>query len=1097
MKKTLAAVALLLGLLAAAAYVLLDTGPGLRWAVGQILARTGAPVEIGAVAGRLLGPVSLSNVRYAAPGKGAQVRIKTIRLDWRPVDLFHGVLHVTRLGLAGVDYHAGGSSPPATKETAPTPKIALPLVVRVDSLRLESVSIDTGSGRPFPVESVSLSASLTGRVLTLGGLEITAARYRIDHGRAHVDLEPRLPITGSLSWSARPGDMPAVQGDLEVEGALRETLKPVIDLEQPFTAHAEGTVTHLLDGPTWTLHASVPKAVSLAEIRKNWPAVSIRGVVQSQGDMRQAHLQPSVTLAFRGKSVNVAGDASVTKEALVIDQAHLTRPGGSGSGVQLSGRLGLGATLPFKLQGGWTSLHGPDEAPWSSRTGQFHASGDRSGVVANLSGVITPPDQSEESPIDVDLEANHLQGEPAVTGNVRLPFFAWGSLRATGLAADLSYQAGEGAPSKLSVKAAALQLGKRQASGVSVRASGTRERHELSVDGVLDGWPVALAVTGSYSDEHWMGRLRSLDVTSKSEALPGRWQLEKPTDLAWQPSGAKVGRLCLAHEEAKLCAGGHFSGGKDWELAAEATQFPLRWLAPGAPDSLEIEGVVNAQASLGDRGKGLEGKAAAKVAHATVAWTSEQPVTTHYRDVELDGTLDPSSLHAALHASVDEGGTIQGELTTAEPLAPDGEIHGSLKADLPSLRLVQAAFPDLGVTGGSARLQFQVAGTRSAPRLTGTGRIRQAKVDVSALGVRLESLDLDVRSSSDRSLHLAAQAKSGSGTLKAEGDFRLPETGGWRGDFTVTGNQADLLRLPQAVVTGNPDLEVSISRAGGKVKGRIQVTKAELTPEAARPKVTLSSDIVVVGAKAPSQPANNPMDWDLDITVNLGDHTGFKGYGLSGRLTGSLALNAPAHRTTRANGSIRILKGQYSFYGRTFDITNGALLYAGGPIDNPGVDVQVGRKVGDVSVTLAATGPLVDPNISLSSTPAMSDTDKMSYLLLGRPASQASGAEATVLLKAAASLIPGGSHGATGFLQSTLGLDTLEVQTESTQAQSQGEGTSVVLGKYLSPRLYVSYAAGFQQAVDVFRVRYELARHWLLQAESSARESGGDLMFKW
>lgn len=117
----------------------------------------------------------------------------------------------------------------------------------------------------------------------------------------------------------------------------------------------------------------------------------------------------------------------------------------------------------------------------------------------------------------------------------------------------------------------------------------------------------------------------------------------------------------------------------------------------------------------------------------------------------------------------------------------------------------------------------------------------------------------------------------------------------------------------------------------------------------------------------------------------------------------------------------------------------------------------------------------------------------MSYLLLGRPASQASEAEAGLLLQAAASLVPGGAQGVPAYIQSTLGLDTLEVQSDTADT----EGAAVVLGKYLSPRLYVSYVAGVQSAVNVFRVRYDLARHWLLRAESSVQGSGGDLLFTW
>jgi len=123
----------------------------------------------------------------------------------------------------------------------------------------------------------------------------------------------------------------------------------------------------------------------------------------------------------------------------------------------------------------------------------------------------------------------------------------------------------------------------------------------------------------------------------------------------------------------------------------------------------------------------------------------------------------------------------------------------------------------------------------------------------------------------------------------------------------------------------------------------------------------------------------------------------------------------------------------------------------------------------------------------------MSETDKMSYLLLGRPASEASEAQTGLLLRAAASLVPGRGRGVPAYIQSKLGLDTLEVKT----ATADSEGAAVVLGKELYPGIDLSYVAGLNSAANVFRVRYELTRHWLLQAESSNEGSGGDVLFTW
>lgn len=1095
MKKILVSLLVVVVLLTGAAFFVLGTGAGLRWTIDELLTRSGAPVEIGGADGRLLGPVLLTDVRYREPGDGASIRIKQIRLDWQPTALLHGLLHVTVLRAAGLEYAPGKSAGPSGPRKLDVPQIILPFQVRVDRAELDGADIGTGSGTPLRIDSASLSGALDGSSLHLEDVTVALPDYRVDHGDLRIDLRTGLPIESTLDWRVEAMDgRPAFSGGLSVSGTVGDTLKPVLDIREPFAAHGEGTVSDLLNQLHWSVNAAIPVPVSLSAIEHDWPQLSLRGSVRGEGDTGEARLQPDLSLEYQGRKANVQGTTTVSADALVVEQARVSLPAPATDALQFSGRLGFGAALPFKVQGQWSGLQGPEDAAWLSRSGKFEASGDKTNVSAMLSGVILPPDATHESDIKVDVNARHLDTQPVITGTARLPYFAWGGIDAGSLKADVDYRTAGDASSQITVTAATLHFGDHQAHDMKLRATGSTQQHDLSLEGRLDDWTIGADVAGSYSDQRWQGSVQRLSIASQNGTLPGEWDIQQPADIAWSPDRTEIGELCLTHAGAKLCGKGHFAGAGDWSAAAQLDGFPLKWLARAAPASLEFQGAIAADAKVGDQGNGIEGQAHATIGDAAVAWTGEQPVQTRYRGVEFIADLKPARLHMQLHGTVDESGTIQGELSTDDPLGDDGKIEGSIAANLPSLRVVQAAFPDLGLTGGSARLQFKLDGTRSAPRFTGEGRIQQATLEVEPLGIELQSLNLDLRSRDDRSLHVEAQAQSGDGTLNGQGDLAFPQEGGWRGKFSLSGSEAQLARLPRAAITGNPDLHVVMDDTGGQVDGSIQITRADLTPEAGRPQVTLSDDITVVNRNKPQSAATNPMGWHARVTIDLGDHTHFQGYGVDGRLSGSLSLNAPPHQPTRATGGIEIHDGQYSLYGRTFNINKGQLVYAGGPIDNPGIDVQVGRKVRDISVTLAVTGDLVHPQLDLSSTPAMSDTDKMSYLLLGRPASQASGAEAGVLLSAAASLIPGGnSKGVSRKIESTLGLDTVEVESDS----ADSAGASLVLGKYLSPRLYVSYVAGIQQAVEVFRVRYELAKHWLLRAESSTRESSGDLLFKW
>jgi len=51
-----------------------------------------------------------------------------------------------------------------------------------------------------------------------------------------------------------------------------------------------------------------------------------------------------------------------------------------------------------------------------------------------------------------------------------------------------------------------------------------------------------------------------------------------------------------------------------------------------------------------------------------------------------------------------------------------------------------------------------------------------------------------------------------------------------------------------------------------------------------------------------------------------------------------------------------------------------------------------------------------------------------------------------------------------------------------------------VLGKQLSPRLYINYSIGLFTPENVLQLKYKLSQRWSLEAQSGTR-AGGDLIF--
>ena len=117
--------------------------------------------------------------------------------------------------------------------------------------------------------------------------------------------------------------------------------------------------------------------------------------------------------------------------------------------------------------------------------------------------------------------------------------------------------------------------------------------------------------------------------------------------------------------------------------------------------------------------------------------------------------------------------------------------------------------------------------------------------------------------------------------------------------------------------------------------------------------------------------------------------------------------------------------------------------------------------------------------------------EQLSYLLLGRPLETATGSETSALSQAAMALGLRGGNFVSERLNEALGFDEFGIQSQAADANS----ASFVIGKYLTPSLYVSYGVGLFEPVNTLRLRYTISRRWRLVTESSTAASGGDLIY--
>jgi Uncharacterized protein conserved in bacteria len=159
-------------------------------------------------------------------------------------------------------------------------------------------------------------------------------------------------------------------------------------------------------------------------------------------------------------------------------------------------------------------------------------------------------------------------------------------------------------------------------------------------------------------------------------------------------------------------------------------------------------------------------------------------------------------------------------------------------------------------------------------------------------------------------------------------------------------------------------------------------------------------------------------------------------------------------------------------------------------VSDPRINIRAERVIGDVTAGIHVTGRALAPRADVWSDPAMSQSESLAYLVLGRSLSGASGNQAEQV-NAASAALSAGSGLLASQLGARLGFDDAGV------SQSRALGGSVVgVGKYLSPRLYVGYGVSLIGAGSVLTLKYLLRRGFDVELESSTVENRGSVNWR-
>ncbi len=614
---------------------------------------------------------------------------------------------------------------------------------------------------------------------------------------------------------------------------------------------------------------------------------------------------------------------------------------------------------------------------------------------------------------------------------------------------------------------------------------------------------------------------------------------EAPAVIELDSLEYRISNLHLVSDDSDsaqfIKAGGVFSqfGNEDFQF--EVANVDIAGLLESMGIEAEIAGFVNAEAKL----KGI-----ASMPELTGSVSIDEALVYGYKFTDFGGAFKLKDDRLKFNGQIIPVDIGLLEINADFPLEArfdslsfvvdsNAMISGGItlrQFPLSSMEFLEGAENVEGFLNGEVKL----GGTLKTPEPIGNINLNNAGISIPKYGIEYKNMKFGLQFSEDAAQLDSFYIKTNDGNMKASGtvDFGSAIYNGKikQSEINIQFNTFNPVdhRQFNMELSGDASLKVE----GGKMvfDGDLEIPEANiylpaimnLTGQFTKPELpepVLMREIQKLkDTTAVSVAVNNKIS--VNDTLSLGSQS---------NITGQLSIKIPQNTWIRNKelyvevsgdleviknpeffelfGSIKVVRGQYQLLGKTFKIDEGSITFQGGEELVPRLNIQAvyafrnPEKVKQ-ELTARVSGTVTEPEISFTLDGSqISEGDALSYILFGTSMNELSVAQQENVLgagqiagSAAMSLL---SSQLTELLGEKLDVDYIELKGEG-----DFENATVVVGKYITNDLFVSYEQRFgetdEKDISKYEVEleYELFRFLFLQLNNSSSDSGFDIIIK-
>jgi translocation and assembly module TamB len=649
-------------------------------------------------------------------------------------------------------------------------------------------------------------------------------------------------------------------------------------------------------------------------------------------------------------------------------------------------------------------------------------------------------------------------------------------------------------------------------------------------------WTGEFQGPGEISLKGNLDQLSQFKLTSKWRNL--LWQ-KSPASTFNSPEGTLKISGILPHLNMELTAKVNKSSEENWQLVAHIKgAFPWHWnfdanLSQPLDPSSKREGLYTNLTAKGIIKDSNEGSMELTV-HPGHYQTAKNSLVSSlkFQGGVLKTSLSPQRLSGNGTFGIDDNKKIKvhfklPKFNLNKGLSNSQPISAELSLLLNSFDFLQDLSPEISKPTGQLTASLITTGTLGKTNIESKLTLSKASLVLPKLGLNLDSIELIALG---KKQHWSATGSVVSAGKKIKLKGQGPLGSSLNGDITLQGADFPLMNTKEYQINISPQLNINFAASNMNITGSIIVPFAKIKPHTFANSITLSEDVVIQSKLTKNDTPPSPLfSSNMNIRVEMGNKVELSFKGLNATLGGTVTLKQVPLSPISALGELSVIKGTYKAYGQDLAIEQGQLIFTGGGLDNPGINLRASKIIdtttastagtsqpfdfssnnlkntnvrGNITVGVEVSGRLTEPKILLFSNPAiLSQADILSMLVLGRPANQANKAGGQLLLAAISSMNLGNGTNGTQLLEQlkkNLGFD-VNVETTSNYniATNQiSDSTAVVVGKSISKRIYLSYNVGLSQAdPNVVTLKYLLNKFYSIQVSNSTTANAIDILY--